>query len=77
MEIRKLTRTDDRKAISNIYEESWKYAYRGIVPNAYLESIPKGRWANSVDSPERYTLLMLDDDKIIGTLSYCKFMGGY
>ena len=42
MEIRYLTPEDDPLAVSNIYESSWKYAYRGIVPQSYLDSIPAG-----------------------------------
>lgn len=43
MEIRTINNADDRNAISQIYEESWKYAYKGIIPQSYLNSIPKGR----------------------------------
>lgn len=32
MEIRYITSTDDRMAISKVYEESWKCAYKGIIP---------------------------------------------
>ena len=39
MEIRLLRDSDDRVAVSRIYEESWKFAYKGIVPQAYLDSI--------------------------------------
>ena len=42
MEIRHVKRTDDRYAISRIYEESRKFAYKGIVPQSYLDSIPVG-----------------------------------
>ena len=45
MEIRPVNAHDDPLAISDIYEQSWRYAYRGIVPQAYLDSIPHGRWA--------------------------------
>ena len=43
MEIRYITPTDDIMAISRIYEESWKYTYKGLIPQDYLESIPEGR----------------------------------
>lgn len=72
MIIRKMNQTDSREEISNIYEQSWKYAYKGIIPQAYLDSIPKGQWCGAFDNPDRYTLVMLDDEKIIGTLTYCK-----
>lgn len=42
MEIRYITKSDDRFVISKVYEESWKYAYQGIVPQDYLTSIPRG-----------------------------------
>jgi len=72
MIIRKMHQNDSREEISNIYEQSWKYAYKGIIPQAYLDSIPKGQWCGAFDNPDRYTLVMLDDEKIIGTLTYCK-----
>lgn len=70
MEIRPIQTQDDRAAISRIYEESWKHAYRGILPQAYLDSIPTGNWCNSLDAPGRNTLLLLDGSEIVGTASY-------
>lgn len=72
MIIRKINQTDSRYEISNIYEQSWKYAYKGIIPQEYLDSIPSGQWCGAIDNPDRHTLIMLDRDKIIGTSSYCK-----
>ena len=70
--IRYITESDDRKAISRIYEASWKYAYSGIVPQEYLESIPEGRWADRLDTPGWNTMVYIDDGKYIGTSSFCK-----
>lgn len=72
MEIRLMTKNDDRLEISRIYEESWKYAYKDIIPQSYLDSIPVGQWASGLDRDGRNTLLMLDGSRIIGTSSYCK-----
>lgn len=72
MIIRKINQTDSREEISNIYEQSWKYAYKGIIPQAYLDSIPSGQWCGTFDNPDRYMLVMIDDEKIIGTSCYCK-----
>lgn len=47
--IRKITPEDSRNEISNIYEQSWRAAYAGIVPQDYLDSIPSGRWASKGD----------------------------
>ena len=72
MEIRYITEQDDRFAISKVYEESWKYAYRGIVPQDYLESIPEGQWASNIEQADRKNLVMFEDDKMIGTSSFGK-----
>lgn len=71
MEIRPIQKQDDRVKVSLVYEESWKSAYKGIIPQSYLDSIPKGKWCNSLDVPGRHTILLLDGERIIGTSSYC------
>lgn len=70
MNIRNIQDSDDRMAISHIYEEGWKYAYRGIVPQEYLDSIPAGRWASCLDQEGVGSLVMEEDGKLIGTSSY-------
>lgn len=72
MEIRYITNSDDRLAISKIYEESWKYAYKGIIPQEYLNSIPEGRRSKNFDIPGWKTLVCIVDGKYIGTSSFCK-----
>lgn len=69
MEIRPLRPDDDRLAVSRIYEESWKSAYRGIVPQSYLDGIPTGLWAANLDQNGRKTLVLLDAETPIGTTS--------
>lgn len=72
MEIRLISENDDKYKVSRVYEESWKYAYKGIIPQSYLDSIPEGRWVNNCNKQGIYHLIMLDNDSIIGTSSYCK-----
>lgn len=72
MEIRHTQQTDDRYAISRIYEESWKFAYRNIIPQSYLDSIPAGQWASRLDAAEMNSLVMIENNSFIGTSSYCK-----
>ena len=67
MEIRYVTADDSLREISRIYERSWKYAYRSIIPQDHLDSIPEGRWANSLSRPGMQNLVMLDSENIIGT----------
>lgn len=71
MRIRLMNARDDRLAISRVYEASWKSAYRGIMPQAYLDGIPEDRWAGKLDDPGWHTLVMLEDERIIGTSTYC------
>ena len=72
MEIRYIIPTDDRMELSKIYEESWKYAYKGIIPQDYLDSIPNGRWSSNFDNPNWKTLICIDNGRIVGTSSFCK-----
>lgn len=53
MVIRRLMATDSREEISNIYEQSRKYAYKGIIAQSYLDSIPKGHWCHPFDKQLR------------------------
>lgn len=70
MQMRYLLPADDSEAVSRIYEESWKYAYKGIIPQEYLDSIPEGQWVSNLDNPDRKTLICMEGDKYIGTSSF-------
>ena len=71
MEIRYITPSDDRMAISRIYEESWKYD-KNIIPQEFLDSMEEGRWVPVLDSPDWNTLVCVEDGMYIGTSSFCK-----
>lgn len=72
MKIRHIEQSDDRFAISRIYEESWKFAYKNIIPQSYLESIPAGSWVPNLEKEGMNTLVLIEDGMFIGTSSYCK-----
>lgn len=72
MEIRHLQKTDDLLAISRIYEESWKAAYKDIVPQSYLDEIPEGKWASNLEQEGVHSLVLIENDIFIGTSSYSK-----
>lgn len=72
MEIRYLSPADDRNAVSRIYEESWRYAYRGILPQDYLDAIPGGRWAKNLDIPGWHTMVLVENGEYIGTSSFSR-----
>lgn len=64
MEIRYITHSDDRLAISKIYEESWKHAYKGIIPQEYLDSIPGGDGQKTLIYPAGRHLFVLSMENI-------------
>ena len=66
MEIRPLRETESRLEVRRIYEESWKSAYRGIVPQAYLDGIPAGRWTEALDRPGWDTLVLTEGERLAG-----------
>lgn len=72
MEVRYIKSADDRMMISKVYEESWKVAYKGIIPQNYLDSIPEGNWVSNLDNKDWKTLVCIDNGKIVGTSSFCK-----
>lgn len=72
IEIRYINSMDDRNKLSNIYEESWKHAYRGIIPQDYLNAIPKGQWNKNFDITGWNTVVLIKDGAYIGTSSFCK-----
>lgn len=72
MEIRYINSKDSLLKISDVYEKSWKYAYKDIIPREYLDSIPEGQWAGNVGRDGRKSLVAVEDGKIIGTASFCK-----
>lgn len=68
--IRKLQSADDRQAVGRIYAASWKHAYKGLLPQEYLDGLAPALWADRLDLPGRYTLIAQLDGAMIGTASY-------
>ena len=72
MEIRKITQTDNFDAISRIYALSWKTAYKGIVPQQYLDELSETNWSDKLsDNHLCDSFVLIVDDKYIGTSSIC------
>ena len=71
MKIRFVTPDDDLQAISRIYEQSWKYAYKGIIPQEFLDSIPPGKWAKTISSGSMQSLVIEEDGVLVGTAGIC------
>lgn len=69
-QIRPILSSDDRMTLSRVYEESWKSAYQGILPQDYLDTIPTGFWVDKIDQPQRQTLVGLFQEKFAGVCAF-------
>ncbi len=70
-------RIEDAAAIAKVHLEMWKYAYKGQLPDGYLNSLSCekyfDRWVEklSIDDPSRTILVCVDaSDTIVG---FCSF----
>lgn len=72
MEIRYLTSGDDLSEISGIYEKSWKHAYKDIIPQSFLDSIPAGKWADRIVESGINSLVATENGSPVGTASFCR-----
>ena len=72
MEKRRIKKSDDIKAIGKIYEKSWKFAYDGIIPKDYLDSISEDKWLPHFENKDMSNLVLIENNEFIGTSSYCK-----
>lgn len=72
MEIRKIKKSDDINAIGKIYEKSWKFAYNGIIPKDYFDSVSGDKWLPHFENKSMNSLVLIENKQFIGTSSYCK-----
>ena len=81
MEVRKTEPSDDFAAIGNIYVKSWQAAYRGIVPQNYLDTLSGGWWAQRLAEGRYDDYVIMENGVYVGTSSTCaardEDMAGY
>lgn len=65
---------DDARRISQLFSESWKHAYRHLLPHESLSRLPEGYWVPTLrawlGSGQMYGLLALDGDEPMGCIIY-------
>ena len=59
----------ERLSIGRVYSETWKAAYRGIVPDSFLDSLTEESCAPHV-IPEKGLLICERSGEIIGVVSF-------
>lgn len=71
MNIRTVTPEDDFGKIAAIYAASWQAAYRGIVPQDYLDSLTGGAyWREKLAARTYPALVLVEKGAYLGTSSY-------
>ncbi|RVU54531.1 GNAT family N-acetyltransferase [Anaerosphaera multitolerans] len=75
MKIRKAA-IEDIKDISRIHALSWKFAYRGIIPQTYLDELKEDFWVTPfeiwLNNNILTVLVMIEESSIIGCTAYGK-----
>ena len=56
--------------VSRIYALSWKAAFRGIVPQTYLDALPENRWSPILAKSPFTSLVLLEEGQYVGTSAF-------
>ncbi len=72
MEIRHLSANDSLYDVGKVYEQSWKFAYKGIIPQSYLDGIAAGQWVQNIEKNGMCNLVAVEGGHIVGTSGFCK-----
>jgi len=70
LEIRRAGETDNFGEISRIYALSWKTAYRGMIPDDYLDEISETRWSPVLRRDAKRLLLAAENARVVGAATY-------
>lgn len=65
--IRFLTPQDDLTAAAQVYTESWKTAYAGILPQRFLDKLSPERWLPVLKADPASSLGLFEEERLIGT----------
>ena len=71
MLVRKVRSGDDIDAICDIYCQSWRAAFRGSVPQDYLDALSGSRWRPALENSELDSYVVMDGDIYAGTSIIC------
>lgn len=71
-QIRYLSASDSRSAVGEIYVQSWRHAYRDILPQTYLDALEPKCWEKNADIPGWKTMLCIQGDRYVGTGCFSK-----
>ena len=66
LEIRALTPEDDLRAVGEMYAQSWKYHYRGILPEDFLNRLTGDRWNAVLQADPASTIAAFENGSVVG-----------
>ena len=65
---------DDARGIAVVHIDTWRDAYRGIVPDDFLDALDYGdreqRWREGISAPDGPIRVVCDGDRIVGWSCY-------
>ena len=64
--VRELREDDSLEAVSAVYAQSWREAYRGIVPQGYLDRLEDGHWLSTLEARRADSLVTEVDGVLVG-----------
>lgn len=74
LSIRPMTAADDFAAVAQVYADSWKHTYQGLVPQRYLDKLRPESWLGLLKADPESNWIALLDEQVIGTvfISYAR-----
>ncbi len=63
-------RPDEISDVAKIYEDSWKAAYRGIVPDGFLDEIVSDQWLPYLTEHPEASRVLRVDERPVATVSF-------
>ncbi len=75
--IRPLRAQDDFNEAGEVYVQSWKACYQGLLPQAFLDKLTRDRWSGMLRADPSASLGVFEDGRIVGTamVSYAREPG--
>lgn len=70
MQIRRLASSDNLRDVAQVYVRSWQDAYRGIVPQAYLDALASGSWMATLAGCVDRTWAVYEGGAVVGVCTY-------
>lgn len=70
IEVERLVAGDDLTAVACVYARSWRHAYRGIVPQGFLDALSEGFWQLGLEQSADRTFVAREGGETVGVCTY-------